>query len=87
MTTTTMNVAAVVFVPASEQRPRRGQTSPPPGGGREERASDRVKEVTVLGTGGRLRHLVVMVGGEYATLGEMWARRRGRGNKFLLLSG
>ncbi len=56
-------------------------------GSREERASDRVKEVTVLGTGGRLRHLVVMVGGEYATLGEMWAGRRGRGNKFLLLSG
>jgi hypothetical protein len=27
---------------------------------------DRVKEATVLGTGGRLRRLAAMVGGEYA---------------------
>jgi hypothetical protein len=29
-------------------------------------ASDRVKEVTVFDTGGRLRHLAAMVGGEHA---------------------
>jgi len=42
-----------------------GRRHHPAGVGRG--ASDRVKEATVLGTGGRLRHLAAIVGGEYAT--------------------
>ena len=41
-----------------------GRCHHPAGVGRG--ASDRGKEATVLGTGGRLRHLAAMVGGEYA---------------------
>ena len=42
---------------------------------------DRGKEATVLGTGGRLRRLAAMVGGEYARddFGCDVGGRRGRG--------
>ena len=60
-----MNVAADVVVPPSERhREDDGRRHHPAGVGRG--ASDRGKEVTVLGTGGRLRHLTAMVGGEFA---------------------
>ena len=64
-TTTTMNVAAIIVVP-SEQQQEDGRRHHPAGVGRGALDRDRGKEVTVLGTGGRLRHLAAMVGGEYA---------------------
>ena len=62
MTTTTMNVAAVVAVPSGNDREEDGRCHHPAGVGRG--SSDRVREATVLGTGGRLRRLAAMVGGE-----------------------
>jgi len=45
-------------------------------------ASDRVKEATMISTGGRLRRLMAMVGGELlgTTPGEDVGGRRGRGS-------
>ena len=56
MTTATMNIANDLKEDGQRHHPA----------GVERGVLNRVKEVTMLGTGGRLRRLAAMVGGEYA---------------------